>query len=260
MEEINTEWLPHLSNDILSEVRGNFLDAYVVSLEGWRRGLTLKWHVKDSEQFKDMHTWYVDRPGQLFSLSSKEKTHYFFRSRGDKVSNEAVETGKDKEKTKQALIRAQVSVPEGKQFDETAADERIMNYAETIGYPVVVKPTDGSFGRGVVSNITSAGELEHALTEVRTALNYRNVIVEQHILGEDYRLYLVDNAVVAAMHRIPPNVRGDGKHTIKELVSMKNDVRNKNPRMVSCPIKVNGELTEYIGRHAYTDKTVHKDG
>ncbi|WP_020006378.1 acylphosphatase [Salinicoccus albus] len=260
MEEINTEWLPHLSNDILSEVRGNFLDAYVVSLEGWRRGLTLKWHVKDSEKFKDMHTWYVDRPGQLFSLSSKERTHYFFRSRGDEVTNEAVATGKDKEKTKQVLKRAQVSVPEGKQFAEAASDESIMNYAETVGYPVVLKPTDGSFGRGVVSNITSAGELEHALTEVRTALNYRNVIVEQHIPGEDYRLYVVDNAVVAAMHRVPPNVMGDGRHTIKELVSMKNDVRNENPRLVSCPIKVNGELRAYIGRKAYTENTVPKDG
>lgn len=260
MEEINTEWLPHLSNDIVSEVRGNFLDAYVVSLEGWRRGLTLKWHTKDSGKFKDMYTWYVDRPGQLFSLSSKEKTHYFFRSRGDKVANDAVEIGRDKEQTKEVLKEAGVPVPDGRQFAEETTDEAIMAYAESIGYPVVLKPTDGSFGRGVVSNITSAGELEHALREVRTELNYRDVIVEQYIPGGDYRLYVVGDEVVAAMNRIPPNVTGDGTHTIQELIDIKNELRDENPRLVSCPIKVKRELKEYLGRKGYTVNTVPEDG
>lgn len=66
MEEVNTEWLPHLADEIISETQGTLLDAYVVALEGWRRGLTLRWHVKDSEKFKEMKTWYVDQPGQLF--------------------------------------------------------------------------------------------------------------------------------------------------------------------------------------------------
>ena len=48
MEENRAEWLSHLSNEIVSDAHGNLLDAYVVALEGWRRGLTLRWHVKDS--------------------------------------------------------------------------------------------------------------------------------------------------------------------------------------------------------------------
>ncbi|MHC0552924.1 hypothetical protein [Salinicoccus sp. CNSTN-B1] len=108
MMEMNRNWLPHLSAEIVAEVEGIFLDAYVVALEGWRRGLKLRWHVKDSEHFKDMETWSVDRPGQLFSLSSKDRTHYFFRSRGDKVTNEAVLAGKDKHETKVALTKAGV--------------------------------------------------------------------------------------------------------------------------------------------------------
>src|SRR5690625_2397919 len=111
MDGVNTEWLPHLSQEVVSETEGNYLDAYVVALEGWRRGLTLKWHVKDSEKFKKMKTWFVDHPGQLFSLHSNEKSHYFFRTRGDKVTNEAVEKGMDKEITKQVLKEAGVPVP-----------------------------------------------------------------------------------------------------------------------------------------------------
>ena len=100
MDEINTKWLPHLTPEVVSEIENNYLDSYVVALEGWRRGLTLKWHVKDSEKFKEMKTWFVDEPGQLFSLHSKDRSHYFFRTRGDKVTNEGVVLVMEKDATK----------------------------------------------------------------------------------------------------------------------------------------------------------------
>src|SRR5699024_6450936 len=189
MEESPAEWLPHLSPEVVLGVHGNLLDAYAVALEGWRRGLTLRWHAKDTEKFKEMTTWFVDTPGQLFSLSSKEKTHYFFRTRGDKVTNEAVAIGKDKEQTKQVLKKADIPVPEGRQFHESDSNDVIRDYVANLGYPVVLKPTDGSFGRGVVTNIKNTQDLEYALSYVRSELNIRNVIIEQHISGEEYRIY-----------------------------------------------------------------------
>jgi D-alanine-D-alanine ligase-like ATP-grasp enzyme/acylphosphatase len=260
MVEKTTEWLPHLSEEVVSDAHGNLLDAYVMALEGWRRGLKLRWHVKDSEKFSDMTTWYVDNPGQLFSLSSKDKTHYFFRTRGDKVSNEAVAIGKDKERTKQALKKAGVPIPEGKQFSEDETDDTIINYASSLGYPVVLKPTDGSFGRGVVSNITSSGELGFSLDYVREQLNYRDVIVEQYIPGNEYRMYVVGDQVVGAINRIPPNVTGDGINSIKALIELKNEERSLNPRLVSCPINLNQETTDFIGRKGYTADTVLEKG
>ncbi|GAB3789606.1 acylphosphatase [Virgibacillus kimchii] len=260
MDEKTTEWLPHLSEEVVSDAHGNLLDSYVVALEGWRRGLTLRWHVKNSEKFIDMSTWYVDNPGQLFSLSSKDRQHYFFRSRGDKVSNDAVEIGKDKERTKQTLIKAGVPVPEGKQFSEDETDESIIEYASSMGYPVVLKPTDGSFGRGVVSNITSEGELGFSLEYVREQLKYRDVIVEQYIPGNEYRIYVVDDKVVGAINRIPPNVTGDGINSIKALIELKNEERSLNPRLVSCPINLNQETIDFIGRRGYTADSVPDKG
>ncbi|TFJ91565.1 acylphosphatase [Lentibacillus salicampi] len=260
MVENNTEWLPHLSSEIVSDVHGNLLDAYAVALEGWRRGLKLRWHVKDSEKFSEMYTWYVDNPGQLFSLSSKDRTHYFFRTRGDIVSNEAVAIGKDKEKTKEALKKAGVSVPEGKQFSEEATNESIIEYASKIGYPLVLKPTDGSFGRGVISNITSEGELDYSLEYVRTDLNYPDVIIEHYIRGKEYRIYVVGDEVVGAMNRIPPNVTGDGVKSIESLIELKNEERELNPRLVSCPITANEDVMDYIGRSGYSLATVPEAG
>lgn len=260
MEEINTEWLPHLSNEIVADAHGYLLDAYAVALEGWRRGLTLRWHVKDSEKFKEMTTWFVDNPGQLFSLSSKDKTHYFFRTRGDLVSNEAVRIGKDKDETKQALLKAGVSVPEGKRFQPDSTIDSMLNYANGIGYPVVIKPTDGSFGRGVITNITSSGELEHSLAYIKNTYNYTDIIIERYIPGNEYRVYVVEDKVVGAVHRIPANVQGDGVHSIKALIELKNEERSLNPRLISCPIQINQELVDFIGRHNFTLETVPANG
>lgn len=260
MDGINKTWLPHLTEEIVSEIENNFLDAYVVALEGWRRGLTLTWHVKDSEKFQQMKTWSVDEPGQLFSLHSAERSHYFFRTRGDKVSNEAVEQGMNKEITKQILSEKGVSVPEGREFTENAKEEDVIAYANELGYPVVLKPTDGSFGRGVMANITTDEECKHALDYIRHELEETNIIVEKYIDGADYRLYVVDEEVVGAILRIPPNITGDGMNSIDALIDIKNKERGLNPRLSTTLIQVNQELVDYIGRSGYTLQTIPERG
>lgn len=260
MDEINTKWLPHLTEEIVSEIENNYLDAYVIALEGWRRGLTLKWHVKDSEKFKEMKTWFVDEPGQLFSLHSDKRSHYFFRTRGDKVTNEAVEKGMNKETTKRILAEKGVAVPAGREFTIEATEEEILSYANELGYPVVIKPTDGSFGRGVMSDLTSDEEFKFALDYVRNELEETNIIVEKHVDGKDYRLYVVDNEVVGAILRIPPNITGDGINSIDALIDIKNKERGLNPRLSTTLIEVNKELVDYIGRSGYTLQTVPEKG
>lgn len=256
VDGINTKWLPHLTEEIVSEIENNYLDSYVVALEGWRRGLTLKWHVKDSEKFSEMKTWFVDEPGQLFSLHSEERSHYFFRTRGDKVTNEAVEQGMNKETTKRKLTEKNIPVPEGKEFDEQATEAELIAYANKLGYPVVIKPTDGSFGRGVMSGLTSDNEFKYALDYVRNDLQEKNIIVEKHIDGNDYRLYVVDNQVVGAILRIPPNITGDGINSIDALIDIKNKERGLNPRLATTLIEINQELTDYIGRSGYTLQSI----
>lgn len=250
METYNTEWLPHLPNEVVADARGWNLDAYVVALEGWRRGLTLRWHTKDSEEFPNMKTWYVDSPGRLFSLSSDEKTHYFFRTRGDKVTNEAVEIGGDKAKTKEVLTEQNIPVPKGKQFSVDDKEE-LIEYAKEIGYPVVIKPTDGSFGRDVHTEIETDEQLILALEAIKQNKQNKNVIVEQHIPGKDYRIYVVGDEAVAAMMRLPANVIGDGKKSIRRLIEEKNEIRKDNPRLISCPIQVDVDLENYIAEQGY---------
>lgn len=254
------EWLPHLPPEVVADARGWNLDAYVIALEGWRRGLTLRWHTKNSEKFKEMKTWYVDTPGKLFSLSSPDRTHYFFRTRGDKVTNEAVEIGGDKEKSKHYFKKAGVPTPEGKKFKIECTEDEIVAYAEKIKYPVVLKPTDASFGKGVVTNIKNEEQLKNAFIEIRRKQAYQNILLEKHIPGEDYRVYVVGDQAIAAMKRVPANVIGDGKSTVKKLIEKKNEERKLNPRLISCLIKINEAMEKFIGEQGYTLDSVLNEG
>lgn len=248
--------LPQLTNDIVKNARKTRLDAFAVALEGWRRGLKLKWYTRDSEHFQDMIIFGVNPPGRLFSLSSEERTHYFFRTRGDKVKNEAVEIGSEKDDTKIVLENAGVPVPKGKGFDPEATNEEIIEFSKSLDYPLVLKPTNASLGNGVVTNINSDEEFLKAIHYVRHELDYSEVIVEQHVEGKEYRLYVVDDHVVAAYNRVPANIIGDGEHTIEELIDLKNLERKKNARLNSCLIHMDTEILDFIQSAGYTLESI----
>jgi len=250
MNTIETKWPPHLCGNVVDKAKGWNLDAYLVALEGWRRGLDLGWHTKDHENIKQMETWFVDEPGRLFSLSNDSKTHFFFRTRGDKVTNEAVIQGSNKLTTKSLLLENNVPTPVGGNFNIQLKDD-IINYAHKIKYPVVIKPVDGSFGRGVFSNILNDTELETAINSLREVYNETDIIIEKYIKGNEYRIYVVDNKVVAAINRVPANIVGDGVHSIEQLISHKNEQRALNPRLYSCLIKVDTYLHSFLNKMGY---------
>lgn len=54
----------------------------------------------------------------------------------------------------------------------------------------------------------------------------RSVIVEKYIMGDDYRLLVINYKLVAAAKRTPAHIIGDGVSTIQQLV----DEVNKDPR------------------------------
>ncbi|HLR65023.1 MAG TPA: acylphosphatase [Pseudogracilibacillus sp.] len=260
MSTNDKNWLSHLAPEMIAEVHGNYFDAYLLALEGWRRGLRLEWHVEDSERFKDMRTWFVSHPGQLFTLASEERKHYFFRTRGDKVTNEAVDLGMDKVKTKEILTKHHVPVPKGFAFDHKTSENSIVKKVNKLTYPLVVKPKDGSFGRDVFTNIQNEDELLNIVQRMKNNTDYEQFMVEEHVEGDDYRLYVVDGEVVGAMLRRPPNIEGNGKHSIERLIKRKNRLRRTNPRLIDCPIQIDDELEQHIKRYGYTTQSVLADG
>ncbi len=76
----------------------------------------------------------------------------------------------------------------------------------------------------MVANISTADQITAAYC---AALDISSdIIVEQYITGEDYRVLVVGDKVVAAAKREPAHVIGDGVSTIQELI----DKANQDPR------------------------------
>lgn len=259
VDKDNLEVGIYLSNKEVAGARGFNLCAYLVALEGWRRGLKLKWYYNLST-VSDLKIIGFNPIGKAFSLTSNNKTHYFYRSRGDKVANEAVTICSNKETTKEILSQSNIPVPVGKEFESDTIDEKIVGYAEEIGYPVVLKPSEGSLGKGVYTNLGSADELKTALQYLRSDYDYSSYIIEQHIVGQEHRVYVVGNKVVGAINRIPANVIGDGEHTIEELINIKNEARKKNPHLSTRLIKVNQEMLQILKKEGYTLQCVPAKG
>ena len=127
----------------------------------------------------------------------------------------------DKQLTKRLLAAAGVPVPGGRPV--TDADDAWKAACE-IGLPVVVKPNDGNQGKGITVNIINQADLLKAYAAAREFRD--DILVERYLPGNDFRLLVVGDKLVAAARRDPPKVVGDGVHTITQLV----DQVNSDPR------------------------------
>lgn len=259
MEQPFPSWI---TRQMIRGARGFNLDAYLVALEGWRRGLTLTWYV-NPEKVTDLKIIGFNPMGKSFSLKDDDtgKVHYFYRSRGDLVANEAVDIVHDKFKAKNRLLEAGVSTPKGFKFTKEESNEDIVarfNDSD-IKYPVVVKPIFGSLGKGVITNIKNQKSLYQALNRVKENEEYNEFLIEEHIEGEEYRVYVVGSEVIAATKRVPANIIGDGKNTIKNLINQKNKNRESNPYLKTKLIEIDETILQYLDYQGLTLDSVPRE-
>jgi len=110
-------------------------------------------------------------------------------------------------------------------------------------FPCVIKPIFGAHGDEIYANVENPRELNAVLAKF-SKVHSNNILIEEHIVGTDYRLLVVGNNVVAVTERIPAHVVGDGIHTIKELINTFNanplvGIKYEKPL---CKIRINFEL------------------
>lgn len=175
------------------------------------------------------------------------------------TSSIGVELACDKEDTKYLLEQAEVEVPRGDIIRRESSLEEACRY---VGYPLVIKPVDGNHGRGITVDIQNYDDALVAFRNAKESSRSGAIIIEKFIKGEDYRLLVINNKLVAAAKRTPAHVIGDGTSTVQELI----DQVNKDPRRgyghenVLTQITVN-DLTKNIIKDAgYTlDSVIAKD-
>ncbi|MDT8715616.1 cyanophycin synthetase [Clostridium sp. 19966] len=169
----------------------------------------------------------------------------------------AVDISCDKMASKEILRMNGIPVSSGFKIND---EMELLDYSRTLGYPLVLKPQFGNHGKGVITNILKEEELLKAYNKLKS--EYKDIILENHIYGNDYRVCVVDGKVEAAALRIPPFVVGDGLNTIKGLI----DNLNHDPRR-GCDhekpltrIKIDEEVIAHIAACGYKLHSVLEKG
>ena len=155
--------------------------------------------------------------GSLVQFGWGSKQRRIQAAETDLSSAIAESIAQDKELTKKLLDAAGVSVPIGRPV--MSAEDAWAALCE-IGAPVVVKPLDGNQGKGVTVDVVTREHLNIAYAAASGISS--EVLVEKFIPGSDFRLLVVGNRLVAAARRDPPQVIGDGIHSVHELVEQVN--------------------------------------
>jgi cyanophycin synthetase len=175
------------------------------------------------------------------------------------TSSIGVELACDKEDTKYLLEQAEVAVPKGDIINRESSLEDACRY---VGYPLVIKPIDGNHGRGITVDIQNYEDALEGFKHAKNSSKSGAIIVEKFITGEDYRLLVINNVLVAAAKRTPAHVIGDGKSSVEALIEIvnKDSRRGFGHENVLTKITIN-ELTQTIIKDAgYTLASVLEKG
>src|SRR5262245_14204569 len=196
--------------------------------------------------------------GSLVQLGQGIRQRRIWTAETDRTSAIAESIAQDKELTKTLLRAGGIPVPEGRIVtDATDAWEA----ADEIGVPVVVKPRDANHARGVFTNLMTREQVEVAY---RVALKEgTGVIVEKFAPGNEHRLLVVGNRLIAAARGEAAFVVGDSRRTIERLIQ---EQLNSDPRRGEgeefplCPIDLDEILRMQLERQGYNLESVPPDG
>ena len=196
--------------------------------------------------------------GNLVQLGYGAALRRIWTAETDLTSAIAEGISRDKDLTKQLLEAVGVPVPEGRLVD-TASDA--WEAAEDIGGPVVVKPYDGNHGRGVFTHLTTREEVEQAFTVASGEGS--GVLVERFVTGDEHRLLVVGNRLVAAARGESAWVTGDGRSTVLELIESQ---LNTDPRRGHTedhplnPVRIDSGVRLDLERQGLTPEGIPTEG
>ncbi|MGN0145149.1 MAG: bifunctional glutamate--cysteine ligase GshA/glutathione synthetase GshB, partial [Clostridium sp.] len=163
----------------------------------------------------------LDRAENFISLKKDEKIEYVRQAtKTSKDTYISVLIMENKSVTKKVLRDHNIKVPDG--IEINSIEEGISAAGIYEGKAIVIKPKSTNFGTGI-SIFSEGTDKESIIEALKIAFKYDNtVLLEEFIIGKEYRFLVINDKVAGILHRVPANVKGDGIKSIKELVEIKN--------------------------------------
>lgn len=166
----------------------------------------------------------------------------------------------NKEVTKLVLREKGINVPTG--IKVKSAAEAMVYYEELRGKDIVIKPKSSNFGIGIVIHKNLQCENCYRTAVIQAFNHDTSVLIEEFVPGKEYRFLVIGNEVVGILHRVPANVVGDGVHTIKTLVTEKNQDPLRGKGYVTPLEKIQLGKTEiaFLGEQNKSIETIPENG
>jgi len=189
---------------------------------------------------------------RLDNYTVKTPEGKWFQSRSPRTTFEAKESCKYKQRTRELLIKSNVPTPEGVQVSATNS----LDVAHKLGWPLVVKPYNGSFGNDVTVGITDEEEFKSAVDRA-SHHGRRDIIIERSIEGTHYRV-IHGHLVTSVIECRPFFLVGNGSSTISQLIDAENSRRAGITK--SFKLQANYHLISTLHRQGYTMESVPDEG
>ena len=163
-------------------------------------------------QRRGIYIEVLDPEGGYFELSFGGRSIVCRESLSELTSAVAMSRCDDKATTHRVLRQAGLHVP---------AQTRVENVQQALDFleqykAVVVKPARGEQGAGISVDVRDADALRAAIDEARKLCDI--VILEKYVKGDDLRIIVIGNEVVAAAVRKPAQIIGNQKDSVKTLI------------------------------------------
>lgn len=172
---------------------------------------------------KGLNIEILDERDQFISLQFGEHLEYV--KNGNMTSHDSYISPlimENKVVTKKVLAKAGFNVPQSIEF--TDVKSAVENFPLFENRAVVIKPKSTNFGLGISIFQQGVTNREDFTKAVEIAFREdKEIMVEDYLLGTEYRFFVLGDQTLAVLLRVPANVIGDGVHTVAELVAAKND-------------------------------------
>lgn len=179
----------------------------------------------------------------VYELKYKKKTiHIIQRTlRNSAITTIAQDVCELKNISKNIFKNNNINTPKWKEFYEDAKVSQIQLELKKLKFPIVIKPNDGICGKDIQVGVKNISEAVKILKKLQK--KHKLILAEEMFIGDEIRVLATRSRVIAASIRRPASVLGDGKHTIKQLVKIKNKTRT----FILKPLKINQEVVKKQG-------------
>jgi cyanophycin synthetase len=123
----------------------------------------------------------------------------------------------------------------------------------------VVKPANGAAGHGVTTGVITSFDLVRAA--VAAAAFASNLVVEQQVEGNVYRLLYLNGKLLDAVLRKSPSVVADGRSSIRKLIRLENRARlNAGRKFGQVLLSIDLDMRHTLAKQGLSLSSVPKEG